>query len=259
MRLKDDELAMLDGREGPARQKAMELLVRYGEALGAESLIDTQNVYGTVGASGPFAREFAGVDDSQDAIFCEFSLDSREVFEIPRVKVFTCNGVQPVDQENWQLQEVDPSVRESNRRSQAFAARIGMQLMNTCTPYLVGNVPVKGEHCAWIESSAVIYCNSVRGARTNTEGRHSVGAAMLTGKTPYWGYHLDENRRGTHLVDVEIDVEDVMDWGLLGYYVGEIVQEKRYSGERGLRDLDAGSAGIAALHGKTLFRQPSGE
>ncbi len=43
--------------------------------------------------------------------------------------------------------------------------------MNTCTSYQVGNVPVKGEHCAWMESSAVIYCNSVLGARTNTEGR----------------------------------------------------------------------------------------
>ncbi len=87
-------------------------------------------------------------------------------------------------------------------------------------------MPVKGEHCAWMESSAVIYCNSVLGGRTNAEGRESAGAAMLTGKIPYWGYHLDQNRLGTHLIEVEIEVKDTADWGLLGYYVGEMVQER---------------------------------
>ena len=98
--------------------------------------------------------------------------------------------------------------------------------MATCTPYQVGNVPVRGEHCAWMESSAVVYCNSVLGARTNTEGTESTGAASITGKIPYWGYHLPENRFGTHLVEVEVPVEDMMDWGLLGYYVGEIIQDE---------------------------------
>jgi hypothetical protein len=98
-------------------------------------------------------------------------------------------------------------------------------MLATCTPYQVGNVPVKGEHCAWMESSAVVYCNSVLGARTNTEGKESTGAAALTGRIPYWGYHITENRRGTHLVEVEIEVDDIMDWGLLGYYLGEIVDD----------------------------------
>ena len=96
----------------------------------------------------------------------------------------------------------------------------------TCTPYQVGNVPVRGEHCAWMESSAVVYCNAVLGARTNTEGRESTGAASITGRIPYWGFHIAENRFGTHHVEVEVDVDDMMDWGLLGYYVGEVVQEE---------------------------------
>ena len=87
-------------------------------------------------------------------------------------------------------------------------------------------MPTRGEHCAWMESSAVIYCNSVLGARTNTEGRESTGAAMLTGKIPYWGYHLDANRRGTHLVELGIEVATTFEWGMLGYYIGEIVQER---------------------------------
>ena len=94
-------------------------------------------------------------------------------------------------------------------------------MMNTCTPYQVGNVPVKGEHCAWMESSAVIYINSVLGARTNAEGRESTGAAMLTGKIPYWGLHIEENRHATHLIELDIDVKETSDWGLLGYYIGD--------------------------------------
>ena len=49
---------------------------------------------------------------------------------------------------------------------------------------------------------------------------------MLTGKTPYWGYHMPENRFGDHLVVVETDIETEEDWGLLGYYVGCMVQER---------------------------------
>jgi predicted aconitase len=77
-----------------------------------------------------------------------------------------------------------------------------------------------------MESSAVIYANSVLGARTNTEGRESTSAAMLTGKIPDWGLHRTEHRYGTHRIDVEIPIASVMDWGMLGYFVGDVVQER---------------------------------
>jgi predicted aconitase len=77
-----------------------------------------------------------------------------------------------------------------------------------------------------MESSAVVYCNSVLGARTNTEGRESTSAAMLTGKIPDWGLHQSRNRFGTHAINVTVRVESVMDWGMLGHYVGEAVQER---------------------------------
>lgn len=227
MRLTGDEQAMLDGREGPARQKAMDLLVRYGEALGAERLVETNNVCATVGATMPFLRDFATTHGGGlDAVFSEFSLDSAEVVEIPKVKVYSCHLQQGLDPAHAEQQGISPALVKVYRDGEAFSGRIGVQLMNTCTPYQVGNVPVKGEHCAWMESSAVIYCNSVLGGRTNAEGRESAGAAMLTGRIPYWGYHLDENRLGTHRVEIEIDVKDTAGWGLLGYYIGEVVQER---------------------------------
>src|SRR5690606_30246870 len=63
-------------------------------------------------------------------------------------------------------------------------------------------------------------------ARTNTEGRESTSAAMLTGKIPYWGLHVDTCRRGTHRITVDVAVDSIVDWGLLGYYVGDVVQER---------------------------------
>jgi predicted aconitase len=109
--------------------------------------------------------------------------------------------------------------------SERYLAEKGVDLFSTCTPYQVGNVPRFGEHCAWMESSAVVYINSVLGARTNTEGRESSAASMLTGRTPYCGYHLDGHRRATHLVEVVHPVRTTEDWNLLGYWVGERVQD----------------------------------
>ena len=163
---------------------------------------------------------------SMDELFSRFNLDSDETVEIPPVKAFTCKLIEAMDPDYWELQGISENTCELVRENEHLSARIGIQLMNTCAPYLVGNIPVKGEHCAWMESSAVVYCNSVLGGRTNVEGAQSTGAAMLVGKIPYWGFHLSENRVGTHLVEVECDVESVMDWGLLGYHVGEIVQER---------------------------------
>jgi predicted aconitase len=67
----------------------------------------------------------------------------------------------------------------------------------------------------------VPFCNAVLGARTNTEAAHSAFPIALTGKVPLSGFHLDENRLGDHLINVDIDVNNVMDWYLLGYYAGE--------------------------------------
>jgi predicted aconitase len=225
MRLTPQEQATLDGAHGRARQKAMDLLVRYGEALGAERLVDTNNVCGTVGASTPFLRDF-GLKHGFDAVFSEFSLDSAEVVPIPKVEVYSSHLQQGLDPEHAQVQGIPPEVVKVFRQGEAYTARLGVQPLNTCAPYTVGNVPTRGEHCAWMESSAVVYINSVLGAKTNAEGRESAGAAMLTGKIPYWGYHLDENRLGTHLIELDIEVQSTADWGLLGYYIGEVVQDR---------------------------------
>ena len=101
----------------------------------------------------------------------------------------------------------------------------GIQVLKTCTPYLAGNVPVMGEHCAWMESSAVVFCNSVIGGRTNCEGRESTSAAILAKRIPNWGFHKDEFRRGQHLIQVDVPVDSIFEWGMLGYYTGAAVED----------------------------------
>lgn len=226
MHLTADERAMADGRDGPAVARAMDLLLRYGRALGAERLVQTANVVASISATTPFMREFARRKGGMDGVFSEFSLDSDEVVPIPRVRTFAMHtqlGFAPDEPERM---GVDEATVHFYRQGEAYIAGLGVQAANTCTPYQVGNLPARGEHCAWMESSAVVYCNSVLGARTNTEGRESVGAALLTGRIPYWGYHIDANRRGTHRVVVETAVESTCDWGLLGYWLGEQVGER---------------------------------
>jgi predicted aconitase len=226
MRLTPEEQAMADGRDGPAVARAMDLLMRYGRALGAERLVATNNVVASISATTPFMREFAKREGGMDAVFSQFSLDSDEVVKIPPVRTFTVHtqlGFAPDEPERM---GVDEATVRFYRQGEAFITGLGVQATNTCTPYQVGNLPARGEHCAWMESSAVIYCNSVLGARTNTEGRESVGAAMLTSRIPYWGYHLDVNRRGTHRVVLEHEMTSTADWGLLGYWIGEQVQER---------------------------------
>ena len=225
MKLTDAEQAMYDGHDGRAVARAMDLLVRYGQALGAERLVDTSNVAGTVVSPSPRKLEMVREGGFEKA-FSELNLDSDETVEVPRARVYTCQLIQTFGADTAHLHNGSRELMTLQSDAERFFGSRGVHLMSTCTPYQVGNVPVKGEHCAWMESSAVVYCNSVLGAMTNTEGTESTGAASLTGKIPYWGYHLPDNRFGTHLVDIQIHVDDMMDWGLLGYYVGEIVQDE---------------------------------
>ena len=234
MRLSTQEKSMRDGDQGDAIAAAMDLLIRYGDALGADDLVETRNVCGTVTATTPFMRDFALAQSGAaadpaaglDAVFSEFNLDSAQVVQVPKVRAFSSHLQLGFDPHHPVEMGVSPQIVAFYQRSEAMAARMGVQMMNTCTPYQVGNVPTRGEHCAWMESSAVIYCNSVLGARTNTEGRESTSAAMLTCRIPNWGYHLDAPRLASLGVNLDIPVESVEDWGLLGYWLGDWAQDR---------------------------------
>jgi predicted aconitase len=99
---------------------------------------------------------------------------------------------------------------------------MGILMTNTCINYQTVMPPVLGDHVAYGDTGVVIYSNSVCGARSNFEGGPSALAAGLTGRTPRYGLHLDENRRPTRRFIVREQVKDLMDWGVLGAVIGKM-------------------------------------
>lgn len=191
MNLTLEQQAMLAGEHGRATQKAIEILAALGTIYDADKLIPVTSV------------QIAGVSYAN---LGEAGLDFlSEIAEGGgRVRVLTTLNPAGMDFENGQVLGISAEFAENQKRVIDVFARMGVITTCSCTPYLFGNTPHYGEHIAWAESSAVCYANSVLGARTNREGGPSALAAALTGVTPAYGYHLDENREPTVKVEVEI-------------------------------------------------------
>jgi hypothetical protein len=127
MLLTDAEKAMFDGREGKARQKAMDLLVRYGEALGAERFVDTRNVAGVPGSANPFLQSYyKELGAGSDVIFSYFDLDADELVEVPQTLVHTCHLQGGADPEHWETLGVKPAIFKGYQDREAFAASKGV-------------------------------------------------------------------------------------------------------------------------------------
>src|SRR5206468_5266084 len=108
------------------------------------------------------------------------------------------------------------------RRAIAAFEALDVLMTNTCINYQTIMAPVSGEHVAYGDTGVVVYCNSVCGARSNFEGGPSALAAALTGRTPRYGYHFDERRRATLVVNVRFTPCELNDWGALGAIVGRL-------------------------------------
>jgi predicted aconitase len=125
----------------------------------------------------------------------------------------------------WKEMGISEEFASKQKETIEAYRRLGVTIDCTCAPYQIyEGLASRGDHLAWSESSAVSYANSVIGARTNREGGPSALAAALIGKTPLYGYHLDENRRPTHLVEVDAYLRG-SDFGALGFLVGRIVKD----------------------------------
>jgi predicted aconitase len=260
MRLTDNEKRMAEGVDGPAVAAAMDLLIRYGEALDCDRLCDVRNVAGSMTQPSPVKARLVA-EGGWDKAFAVINLDCDDDIKIPDMRVPTCQLQHGFGADAAGTVPYPAELIELQTDAEAFYGRRGVSILATCTPYQVGNIPVRGEHCAWMESSAVIYANSVLGARTNCEGTASAGAAGLTGKIPCWGNHLDSGRLGTHLIEAAVRVDDFAEWGMLGYFAGGQVAEARPVvvgdlGQPDLVDLKHFGAAAATSGGVELFHLP---
>jgi len=208
MQLTSEEQALLNGTQGHAAQKAMEILAALGKIYGAERMIPVTSVQ-ISGVS------YANLGEAGLQWLAEMAAGGG------RAQVLTTLNPAGMDIENWQALGISPEFAENQNRVLEAFARMGVVTTASCTPYLIGNLPHFGEHIAWAESSAVCYANSVLGARSNREGGPSALAASLTGRTPEYGYHLDENRQPTVTVEVEAALDENADFGALGKALGE--------------------------------------
>jgi predicted aconitase len=103
----------------------------------------------------------------------------------------------------------------------ATLRRMDVVTTDTCINYQTVYQPHLGEHVAWGDTGTVIYANSVFGARSNFESGPAALAAAITGRTPEYGFHLDEHRRGVFSVELRARLDDLADWGAVGKLVGE--------------------------------------
>jgi len=229
-------------------QKAMQILVSLGHIYGAERMIPVKSVQ-VSGVS------YANLGEAGLEWLTEMADGGGQV------RTFTTLNPAGMDIENYQILGISEDFAENQRRVLKVFQRMGVTTTCSCTPYLFGNLPHFGEHIAWAESSAVCYANSVIGARTNREGGPSALAAALTGCTPAYGYHLDENRLSSLHVRVETQILDNPDFGALGKVIGDWIQTGSngsvpyISGIRdaSLENLKSFCASIATFGGTALF------
>ena len=214
MQLNDEERGMLAGEAGPVRQWAIDHQMRVGRYLGAKDFVrvsqahimaDTESL-GPAGVA--WLERLASHPEPQRSVRIPTITD-------PRGTDFA--AASRLKHQPWML--------DLERRAIAAFEAMGVLMTDTCINYQTIMPAVRNEHMAFGDTGVTIYSNSVLGARSNFEGGPSALSAGLTGRTPRYGYHLDQHRRATLKLRVTHTPAELTDWGTLGAIVG------RYAGD----------------------------
>ena len=217
MKLTKIEEQMLSGKKGEAVALAMRILVKLGELYGAKEMqpISKAHIdgccYQTAGDAGlDFAEKLA--------------------FLGAKVVVPTTTNVTGRDIKRWREFKMPEWLAEKCQRMEEAYISMSTIPTWTCAPYLSAFAPRFGEQIVWAESNAIVYVNSVIGARTHRYGDFVDACAAITGRAPRFGLHLSENRQGEVLVQMEGFGKELLDdtsiYGLLGYKLGIILGSK---------------------------------
>ncbi|ALM83030.1 aconitase X catalytic domain-containing protein [Bordetella sp. N] len=201
--------ALLDGRHGSAAALAMRILVRCASVMGARQLVDIESAH----IDGCLYHGQTSLD------FVE-----RLVAGGGKVVVPTTLNVGSVDLIHPELFRGEATLRRDAERLMQAHLELGCESTFTCAPYQLKHRPRLGQQIAWAESNAIVFANSVLGARTNRYGDFIDLCAALTGRAPYCGLHLPENRLGQCLFQVadfpaDPDGRDIW-YAALGLWVG---------------------------------------
>ena len=205
--LSDADQAMMAGEAGPHVALAMRIVTGLAAASGAKSLLDISRAH------------IDGCLYNGQA-----SLDFAERLSGAQVAVPTTLNVSSLDLLHPDLIQSTPETQRRARALMDAYTSMGAQPTWTCAPYQALVRPAFGEQIAWAESSAVVFANSVLGARTDRYGDFIDAAAAITGRAPAAGLHLDENRRAEVVFDVTALSTDLKQrdafFAMLGLIVG---------------------------------------
>jgi len=227
MYLTKEEAAMASGKQGPGIKRCMDILIKLGEAFGAERMVKVSSAH-TMPKEPP---ELLG-----------------EMTEgVERAATFTTlhSLMSSFDPKCWQQMGIPEDFAERElsdlRQRMDIYRRVGFYQTFTCLPMLVGNLPRFGDYVSWIGSGAQLLVNSLIGARTNRDGTVVNLASAITGKTPYMGLLLDENRYAQVVVELNgLNPHRLThgDFGAIGYYVGAKAENRNIVMKGLPRDLD---------------------
>ena len=210
------EQRMADGSEGEAAALAMSVMVGLGEAFNAPEMVPITGAH----IDGAIYR----YDDEVSLEFAE-----RLAALSARVRVPTTLSMGSRDIERWRQFRIPTEFADGCRRMEEAYGSMGTIPAWTCAPYLQAIVPRFGEHIAWAESNAIVYANSVIGARTARYGDFSDICAAIVGRVPRFDLHLTENRTGQVLcrfaTDGTIDFSDDSTYPVIGYIVGTLAPD----------------------------------
>ena len=207
MELNAEEEAMLRGEHGVTVREALELQLEVAKFYDARRFVTVTNVHmmGDIEVMGD-----SGLAHlhrlAQAGARCEVpTTTNARCFDFAHVENLGQDAAE-ADKERWLITRL----REMN-----------VVTTDTCINYQTIYQPHFGEHVAWGDTGTVIWANSVCGARSNFESGPAAMAAAMTRRVPEYGFHLDEHRKGTFVVQVDADFGDFADWGALGKLVGE--------------------------------------
>jgi predicted aconitase len=211
MKLTDEEQALRAGAFGRAAQWAIAHQIKVGRYLGASDFVPVTQAHVMADTESLGA---AGVEWLER--MADLPPDERQV------RIPTITDPRGTDFAAAHRLKQQPWMVDLERRAIAALEALGVLMTNTCINYQTIMPPVLGEHVAYGDTGVVIYCNSVCGARSNFEGGPSALAAALTARTPRYGYHLEERRRATLVVNVGWTPRELNDWGALGGIIGRL-------------------------------------
>jgi predicted aconitase len=205
--LTSEEREILGGTKGEAARRALEYQIEVGKFWGARRFVPVTNVHmmGDIEVMGDGGLGWLKDEADRGA----------------RCVVGTTTNARCMDFAHCERMGQDAGEAVKEKELIATLRRMDVVTTDTCINYQTVYQPHLGEHVAWGDTGTVIYANSVFGARSNFEAGPAALAAALTGRTPEYGFHLSENRRGTVAVELRAPLNDLADWGAVGKLVGE--------------------------------------